>query len=133
MSSYGLKLWNAAGKTSLDVTDRITRIIWQGEIPFPFTAPTSQNGYLTNAYAYVYVDSQAFLEGEPFILHCDHNIRYGTDSNYPIQAICTNLSWIMETPTRMKITYSVFAPGWTEANLREYYSGIPVPVSIGLY
>lgn len=137
---YGMRVWNAAGQQTLDVTDSVTKILWQGVIPFPWDAPTSwrypnssQPGdTIWNASSSVTVESEGFLDGTPFVMFHDRNGKYRS-SESQMCTIRQNLGWHMLSPTTMKLTYILFSPGWSQQSVLNGYNRLDVPVLIGVF
>lgn len=131
---YGCRCWDPSGNLTLDVSDRITRIIYTGVIPFPIDAPTSSNGYLIDIRGSVIVESEEFLKGTPFVSGKNFNFAMGDNGNCRgFLSMPTRIYYEMLTTTRMKVTFVAFSPGWGQNDIRDGYNCLDIDVMVGVY
>lgn len=136
---YGIRCWNAEGQLTLDISDRITHIIWNGMMTFPRDSrtgpnwPNQSNNNFTNASTSMIIESDAFLNGTPFVFYHDHNGKYASNSSMQMAGIQQNLSWSMLSGTRMNLVYMVFSPGWSRNDVITRYNNVDIPLMIGIY
>lgn len=140
--AQGLELYDASGNVTLSTGDRITRILWEGVIPYPRDSPTSPRwpsgsvpgDWLTSASSRIDITSEGFKEGVPFVMFKDHNGKYRNDNlSYKMCGIAQVVSWFMASETEMTIVYSVFSPGWSRDSVLTRYNAIDVPIMVGVY
>lgn len=139
MANYGIQCWDASGKLILDITDKITQIIWSGIMVFPRDSstgpnwPNGSNNNFNNATSRLTVESEGFRNGTPFVIYHDHNGKYNNSGSKQLCGISQNMSWYMENETRMRITYWVFSPGWPRSQVISDYNNVDIPIMVGIY
>lgn len=141
--AQGLELYDANGKVTLSTGDRITRILWEGVIPYPRDSPTSPRWpssarpggeWLTSASSRIEITSEGFKEGVPFVMFKDHNGKYLNDNlSKKMCGIAQVVSWSMTSETKMSIIYAVFSPGWSQNDVLTRYNALDVPIMVGVY
>ena len=140
--AQGIELYDAAGKVTLSTGDRITRILWEGVIPYPRDSPTSSRwpsgsrpgDPITSANTRIEITSEGFKEGVPFIMFKDHNGKYQNDNlSKKMSGIAQVVTWSMTSETTMSIVYVVFSPGWSQSDVLTRYNALDVPIMVGVY
>lgn len=100
MVGYGLQCWNSRGQKTLDVSDRLTRVLGVIEIPLV-------SGYIT------YFDSPEFIGHEPFVhmaLFNSITSRASPQYNWNNEVNGTFMQLVYErvSSTRLKISLKLF-------------------------
>ena len=136
---YGIKVWDANNRLLLDSSDKITNIVWSGTIAFPNDVstgpnwPNMSNNNFNNATRYLEVESDAFLQGTPYVMYHDHNGKYTASGTQQMAGIRQVLHWTMLSPTQLRIIYAIFSPGWSQADIYSRYNNVPITVMVGIY
>lgn len=131
---HGCRCWDSNGNLTLDVTDRITRVIYQGTIPFPIDAPTHMNGYLIDVRGRVNVVSEEFKKGTPFISAKNFNFWVadtGNTNGFP--TLSSRVYFEMLDEVTMQVVFHAFSPGWSQDDLRWAYPCLDIDVMVGVY
>ncbi|CAA0276789.1 hypothetical protein N0P26_003296 [Acinetobacter baumannii] len=132
---YGCRCWDPSGNLTLDITDRITRIIYTGTIAFPIDAPTRwPNGTLVDIRGSVTVESEEFLKGTPFVSAKNFNFCIGDVGNCNgFLSMPTRIYYEMTSPTTMLVGFVAFSPGWRQNDIRWDYPCLDIDVMVGVY
>lgn len=131
---YGCRCWDPDGNLTLDVTDRITRVIYTGTIPFPIDAPTYMNGVLIDIRGSVVVTSEEFKKGTPFISAKNFNFSMAdTGNTMGFPSLRSRVYFEMLDESTMKVTFHAFSPGWSQDDIRWDYPCMDVDVMVGVY
>jgi hypothetical protein len=136
---YGIRCWNADGQLILDVSDKITQIIWSGVVKFPNDVPTgpnwpnqSNNNFAHAARSFI-IESEGFKNGTPFLVYHDHNGKYSSGGTHQIAGISQGMLWSMISETKMSIRYVIFSPGWSRSQILSEYNNMDIPLMVGIY
>lgn len=136
MATYGLRTFDADGKAIVDISTRLTKILWDGVIKFPNDVPTgpnwpnASNFNFNGASRSVTVQSSGFLDGTPFVISNDFNV---VNTHEQMGGIKSGVSWKMVDATTMSIVYTIFSPGWSRQQILDTYPNFDIPVMVGVY
>lgn len=137
MAEYGLRTFDENGNIIVDISSRLTKILWEGIIKFPNDVPTGPNwpntstNNFTHASRSITIQSDGFLTGTPFVMFHDHNCTGARD--HQMAGIMGGISWSMQNSTTMGISYRIFSPGWSQNEIKSRYPNLDIPVMVGVF
>lgn len=126
----GLQCFNESGYITLDVTDSITSLVWEGVIPFPTSGRTGSNAVVVNTPV-ITITSDAFLNGTPFVVSQDCNIFEASGNLNTQHPLNSQVVWKMTGATTMELYYSILQ--MPNSTLPNVYPALDIPVMVGVY